>query len=146
MHTSKYSTRHKIRRNREAIVKTKQLSIKRSVIESILDYAKACYPKEGILLLRGKTRKNGITVEEVELPPLSVRSSGFSSFPLYMLPIDFSIVGTMHSHPSGALKPSTADMNRFYGRIMIIAAYPYMSERDIVVLDREVSSINYEIS
>ena len=146
MHTSKYSIRRKIGRNREATVKAKHLRIKRAVIESILDYGKACYPKEGILLLRGKTRKDRIIVEEVELPPLSVRGSGFSSFPLYMLPIDFSIIGTMHSHPSGALKPSTADLNHFYGRIMIIAAYPYMSDRDIIVLDREGNSIGYEIS
>lgn len=127
-------------------MKAKQVSIKRTVIESILDYAKACYPKEGILLLRGKTRKDRITVEEVELPPLSVRGSGFSNFPLYMLPIDFSIVGTMHSHPSGALRPSTADMNHFYGRIMIIAAYPYRSEQDIIVLNREGNAANYEIT
>jgi proteasome lid subunit RPN8/RPN11 len=128
-----------------ATVKAKQVSIKRSVIESILDYAKACYPKEGILLLRGKTRKDRIIVEDVEIPPLSVRGSGFSSFPRYMLPIDFSVVGTMHSHPSGALRPSTADMNHFYGRIMIIVAYPYRSEQDIIVLDREGNAANYEI-
>jgi proteasome lid subunit RPN8/RPN11 len=127
-------------------MKAKQVSIKRTVIESILDYAKACYPKEGILLLRGKTRKDRIIVEEVEIPPLSVRGLGFSNFPLYMLPIDFSIVGTMHSHPSGALRPSAADMNHFYGRIMIIAASPYRSEQDIIVLDREGNAINYEIS
>jgi proteasome lid subunit RPN8/RPN11 len=129
-----------------ATVKAKQVSIKRSVIESLLDYAKACYPKEGILLLRGKTRKDRIIVEDVEIPPLSVRGSGFSSFPRYMLPIDFSVVGTMHSHPSGALRPSTADMNHFYGRIMIIVAYPYRSEQDIIVLDREGNAANYEIA
>jgi proteasome lid subunit RPN8/RPN11 len=129
-----------------ATVKAKQVSIKRSVIESLLDYAKACYPKEGILLLRGKTRKDRIIVEDVEIPPLSVRGSGFSSFPRYMLPIDFSVVGTMHSHPSGALRPSTADMNHFYGRLMIIVAYPYRSEQDIIVLDREGNAANYEIA
>ena len=127
-------------------MKAAQVSIKRSVIESVLDYAKACYPKEGILLLRGKTRKGKTIIEEVVIPPLSVRGSGFSNFPLNMLPIDFSIVGTMHSHPSGVLKPSTTDMNHFYGRVMVIVAYPYRSEQDIIVLDGEGNAINYEIT
>lgn len=122
------------------------VSIERQVIESILDYAKACHPKEGILLLRGKTRKGKTIIEEVVIPPLSVRGSGFSNFPLNMLPIDFSIVGTMHSHPSGVLKPSTTDMNHFYGRVMVIVAYPYRSEQDIIVLDGEGNAINYEIT
>jgi len=122
-----------------------QVNIKRSVIESILDYAKACHPKEGILLLRGKASKGRISIVEVVVPPLSVRGSGFSNFPLYMLPIDFSIVGTMHSHPSGALKPSAMDMNHFYGRIMIIVANPYRSEQDMIVLDGESNAVKYEI-
>ena len=122
-----------------------QVSIERQVIESVLDYAKACHPKEGILLLRGKSRKGKTIIEEVVIPPLSVRGSGFSNFPLHMLPIDFSIMGTMHSHPSGALRPSTTDLNHFYGRIMIIVAYPYRSEQDIIVLDGEGNNVNFEI-
>ncbi len=123
-----------------------QVSIERQVIDSVLDYAKACYPKEGILLLRGKSRKGKTVIEEVVVPPLSVRGSGFSNFPLYMLPIDFSIVGTMHSHPSGALRPSTTDLNHFYGKIMVIAAYPFRSEHDIVVLNGEGNTLNFEIT
>jgi proteasome lid subunit RPN8/RPN11 len=127
-------------------MKDKYVSVKRPVIESTLNYARACHPKEGILLLKGKTSKDRIVVEEVEIPPLSIRGSGFSNFPLYMLPIDFSIVGTMHSHPSGALRPSVADMNHFYGRIMIIVAYPYKSEQDIIMLNGEGNAINFEIT
>jgi len=76
---------------------------------------------------------------------MSVRGSGFSNFPMYMLPIDFSIVGTVHSHPSGTLKPSTTDLNHFYGKIMVITAYPFRSERDIIVLDGEGNTISFEI-
>ena len=122
-----------------------KLSIKRPVLISILEYASACHPKEGILLLRGKINKKKITVEEVEIPPFSIRGLGFSGFPAYMLPIDFSIVGTAHSHPSGVLRPSPTDMNKFYGRIMIIAAYPYRTERDIAVFDGEGNPMKYEI-
>ena len=123
----------------------KRILIKRSVVDSLLSYAKACHPKEGILLLRGKVKRDLIEVNEVEIPPLSVRGKGFSTFPTYMLPIDFSIIGTAHSHPSGALSPSTADLNNFYGRIMIIVAYPYGSERDIIVVDGRGEKLNYEV-
>jgi len=123
----------------------KRILIKRSVIDSLLSYAKACHPKEGILLLRGKVKRDLIEVNEVEIPPLSVRGKGFSTFPTYMLPIDFSIIGTAHSHPSGVLSPSTADLNNFYGRIMIIVAYPYRSERDIIVVDGRGEKLNYEV-
>ena len=97
----------------------RRVYIKKSVILSILEYAAACHPKEGILLLTGKTKKGEITIEEVEVPPLSIRGLGFSSFSAYMLPIDFSIIGTAHSHPSGVLRPSSTDMNKFYGRITV---------------------------
>ena len=123
----------------------KRIIMKRSVLESILSYARACHPREGILLLRGKTKRDVIEVNEVLLPPLSVKGKFFSAFPLYMLPIDFSIVGTAHSHPSGALSPSIRDLNSFYGKIMIIAAYPYRSENDIIIIDGKGKTLNYEI-
>lgn len=123
----------------------KRVSIKRTVINSILSYARMSHPKEGILLLKGKIKKDFISVDDIEIPPLSVRGKGFSSFPTHMLPIDFSIVGTAHSHPSGVLLPSVEDLNNFYGRIMIIAAYPYESEDDIIVMDGEGKRLDYTI-
>lgn len=122
-----------------------QIIIKRSVIESVLSYAKACHPREGILLLRGKAKKDTIEVNEVVIPPLSVRSRSFSSFPAHMLPIDLSIVGTAHTHPSGILKPSAEDLNNFYGRIMIIAAFPYISESNIIVIDGRGIALDYKV-
>jgi len=110
-----------------------------------LEYARTCHPREGVLLLRGRVDEGRVLVEEVEVPPFSVHGLGFSSFPLHMLPIDFSIVGTAHSHPSGILRPSITDLNRFYGRIMVIVAYPYASERHIAVFDRKGNLIRHEI-
>jgi proteasome lid subunit RPN8/RPN11 len=39
-----------------------------------------------------------------------------------MLPVDFSVVGTVHSHPSSIARPSEADLDLFshFGRIHII--------------------------
>jgi len=82
-------------------LRKRSVYVRREVIISILEYAAACHPREGILLLRGRIDGKRVFVEEVEVPPLSIHSLGFSSFQPYMLPIDFSIIGTAHSHPSG---------------------------------------------
>jgi proteasome lid subunit RPN8/RPN11 len=123
----------------------KHLLINRSVIDSILTYAKIQYPREGILLLRGTVDKNEIHVNEVVLPPLAIHGHGYSEFPLHMLPMDLSVMGTAHSHPSGVLRPSVGDLNHFYSRILIITAYPYDSEQQIAVYDREGNTVQYEI-
>ena len=95
-------------------MKRRLIYVKRSVIRSILEYAKACHPKEGILLLKGSIKRNRITVDEVEIPPLAVRGFGFSNFPLYMLPVDFSInnVFAMVFRPSFIFK---ANKFKFFG-------------------------------
>jgi len=122
-----------------------KVRLNRSVLRSILEYAKSCHPKEGILLLRGKTTGDYVLVEEVEIPPLAVHGDNFSGFPPHMLPIDFSIVGTAHSHPSGMLRPSIGDLNNFYGRFMVITAYPYRSELDVAVYDGRGRRVKYEV-
>ncbi|WXG46966.1 MAG: Mov34/MPN/PAD-1 family protein [Candidatus Atabeyarchaeum deiterrae] len=122
----------------------KHLVISRSVIGGILAYAKIQHPREGILLLRGSTDKTKIYVNEIVVPPLAIHGHSFSNFSPRMLPIDLSIVGTAHSHPSGVLQPSVGDLNNFYGIIMVIAAYPYNSEERIAVYNREGNAIEYE--
>lgn len=122
-----------------------QVLIRKTVMDSILSYAKMCHPREGILLLRGRAKGDVIKVEEVLIPPLSIRGNGFSSFPPHMLPLDFSIIGVAHSHPSGILAPSTADLNNFYGKVMIIVAYPYMSEKNMLVIDGKGKKLKYRV-
>lgn len=123
----------------------KQVKIDSSVLESVLSYQRELYPREGILLLRGRTKKDEILVYDVVIPPLAVHGDHFSSFPSYMLPMDFSIIGTAHSHPSGVLQPSPTDLNKFYGKIMIIAKYPFNSKEDVAVFDRTGEPIPYVI-
>ena len=120
--------------------------MKRWIIDSLLGYARASHPREGILLLRGKVKKDKIFINDTLIPPLATHGEHFSSFPLHMLPIDFSIVGVAHSHPSGSLTPSLNDLNQFYGRIMVIMAFPYQSQRDIAAFDREGKMVKFEIT
>ncbi|MFQ6081210.1 MAG: Mov34/MPN/PAD-1 family protein [Candidatus Bathyarchaeia archaeon] len=123
----------------------KAVLIERTVVDSILSYAQMLHPREAILLLKGKVDKHRIVVNDTQIPPLATHGNTFSTFPLYTLPIDFSIVGVAHSHPSGALRPSVTDLNKFYGRIMVITAYPYRSEKNIAIFDREGKPLKYGI-
>ena len=123
----------------------KEVFVERAVVDSILSYAQMFHPRESILLLKGKIDKKKIVVTDVQIPPLATHGSTFSGFPLSRLPIDFSVIGVAHSHPSGALRPSVTDLNKFYGRIMLITAYPYQSEQNIIILDREGKPLKYVV-
>jgi len=124
---------------------TKTIVFDSKVVDSLLSYSRILHPREGVLLLRGKVDKEKIVVSDVEIPPFATHGQTFTSFPLHTLPIDFSIIGVAHSHPSGALKPSTTDLNKFYGRIMVIIAYPYQTQQDMMVFDREGKALKYEV-
>jgi len=115
------------------------------VADSILSYAIDAYPKEAILLLRGKAGRDEILINEVLIPPLATHGRGFSGFSNTMLPMDLSVVGISHSHPSGSLKPSIHDLNHFYGKIMVITAYPFQSYNDIGVFNSRGDRLLHEV-
>jgi proteasome lid subunit RPN8/RPN11 len=116
-----------------------------SVADSILSSALYAYPNEAILLLRGKVGKDEILINDVLIPPLATHGRGFSNFRSIMLPMDLSVMGVAHSHPSGSLRPSIHDLNHFYGRIMVITAYPYQSYRDIGVFNSHGDRLLHEV-
>jgi proteasome lid subunit RPN8/RPN11 len=120
--------------------------ISQSLLEAILENAKALYPKETILLLRGKRQKSLIEISELIVPPLATYGQGFTTIPTHMLPIDFSIVGTIHSHPSGNLKPSPADLNHFWGSVLMIVGFPFVDETNVAVYNREGERLTLKIT
>ena len=123
----------------------KAVFVERAVVDSILSYAQMLHPRESILLLKGKVDKHKLVVNDTQIPPLATHGNTFSSFPLHTLPIDFSVMGVAHSHPSGALRPSVTDLNKFYGRIMLITAYPYLSEKNMAIFDRKGKPLKYVV-
>ena len=123
----------------------KAVFVEQAVVDSILSYAQMLHPRESILLLKGKVDKHKIVVNGTQIPPLATHGNTFSSFPLHTLPVDFSVMGVAHSHPSGALRPSVTDLNKFYGRIMLITAYPYLSEKNMAIFDREGKPLKYVV-
>ena len=122
-----------------------ELKVKKELMEGLLVYSRDMHPREIILLLRGKVRED-TEVDEVIIPPSAIHGQGFSVFQPYMIPFDPSILGIVHSHPSGALKPSVYDLNHFYGRIMMIVAYPYQSVADIAIFNGKGQEISFTIS
>lgn len=104
-----------------------KLTIREDLLKEMLNLAENSLPNEVILLLRGFRKKNILMVTEYLFPPLGVSGKGFAGFPPSMLPIDFTIIGTAHSHPSGNTRPSLGDLYNFYGSVMIIMGKPYIS-------------------
>ncbi len=119
--------------------------MKNELIEGLLAYSRDTHPKEMILLLRGKV-ENDVEVEEVIIPPSAIHGQRFSVFQPHMIPFDLSMLGVVHSHPSGVLKPSTYDLNHFYGRIMMIVAYPYQSVKDVAIFDKQGQKVPFIVT
>ena len=103
-----------------------QWKIKRSTLEFILESAKSTYPNEFGGLLRIDS-DNKDTIFEIVILPGTISGDSHAIFKLHMLPIDFSIVGTVHSHPSVSFHPSDADLSLFsrFGKVHIVVAYPF---------------------
>jgi proteasome lid subunit RPN8/RPN11 len=99
-----------------------------------------------ILLLRGQKKKNEFKISEVLVPPLATHGSNFADIRLHMLPMDFSIVGTVHSHPSGNLSPSATDLNHVFGIVLMIVGFPFTDERNVAVYDRNGEKLTLQIT
>ena len=110
-------------KKKKKVIKRKVYAINKKALNLILEVSKESYPKEFGGLLRAE---KGIITEIILLPgTLSGNTSAI--FQLHMLPVDFTIVGTVHSHPSGSFHPSNADLHLFekFGSTHIIACMPY---------------------
>ncbi|MEM2969061.1 MAG: Mov34/MPN/PAD-1 family protein [Candidatus Bathyarchaeia archaeon] len=125
---------------------TVAISMSLELLEAIFESARRLYPRETILLLRGKKRKDVIIVDELVVPPLATYGAGFANIPLHMLPMDFSIVGTVHSHPSGNLEPSNVDFNHFFGRILMIVGYPFAGAENIAVYNSKGEKLPLQLT
>jgi hypothetical protein len=74
------------------MVKSVTVSLSRELLDAIFEGARRLYPRETILLLRGKKSKDSISVLELVVPPLATYGRGFADVPLHMLPMDFRLL------------------------------------------------------
>lgn len=106
----------------------KQWKITKKCLELILECSKSNYPNEfGGLLRIDKKQKD--VIHEIMILPGTVSGDSHAIFRMHMLPIDFTVVGTVHSHPSPSANPSDADLHLFrkHGKVHIIVAHPFNS-------------------
>jgi len=98
--------------------------ITRRALDSALASGRSAYPNEFGGVFRADPP--GV-IGELMLVPGGTAGRRHANFHLYMLPADLSVVGTVHSHPSGALHPSEADLRLFrsWGRRHIIIGAPF---------------------
>ncbi|HOK28947.1 MAG TPA: Mov34/MPN/PAD-1 family protein [Methanomassiliicoccaceae archaeon] len=97
--------------------------IEREVLEMISQASRQAHPYEFVATMRAE---DGVICELLLLPG-SISSGSSATFPTFNLPIDLSIVGSVHSHPSYSNEPSEADLHLFssYGNTHIIICMPY---------------------
>jgi proteasome lid subunit RPN8/RPN11 len=117
-----------------------------NILDAIYAGAKELYPRESFLLLRGKKNKGVISVTDLVLAPFAAHEEGAVHFNPYMFSGDFSIVGTVHSHPSGNNSPSDTDLNYFFGRILMIVGYPYEGKNCIAAYDSNGDRVPIEVT
>ncbi len=104
----------------------KRWKIARNCLDLILECAKSEYPNEFGGFLRVDADEKD-TITEIVILPGTISGDSHAIFRMNMLPIDFAIVGTVHSHPSYSARPSGADLHLFqkHGKIHIISAKPF---------------------
>ncbi|TLZ75469.1 MAG: hypothetical protein E6K14_00830 [Methanobacteriota archaeon] len=98
-------------------------AITRKTLRMILEASRDIYPREFGAILRAE---EGV-ITELLLIPGTVSGNRHAIFQIHMIPTDFAVVGTVHSHPSGVYEPSDEDRALFnkFGGIHIITGYPF---------------------
>ncbi|MDP8011271.1 MAG: Mov34/MPN/PAD-1 family protein [Thermoplasmata archaeon] len=116
--------------------------IKKDTLMLIMESARDTYPDEFAAFLRADRS----IIYEIVLLPGTVSGRRSAVYQLYMKPIDFSLVGTVHSHPSGITLPSPEDLDLFSktGSVHIIVGYPFRL-KDFSAYDRNGKKIDIEI-
>ncbi|WP_054841388.1 Mov34/MPN/PAD-1 family protein [Thermococcus peptonophilus] len=105
----------------------KTIKIRRELLEYLLQLARSAYPNEFAGFLR---EKNGIFEEVLIAPPRQYSGRNSVFFDHWMLPLDESIKGTVHSHPSPTFWPSEADLRFFskFGGVHLIISWPFTED------------------
>jgi proteasome lid subunit RPN8/RPN11 len=101
-------------------------AIKAKVLKLILEASRETYPNEFSAALRAE---NGVITEVVMLPG-TLQGEAAAILQLHMLPANYGSVGTVHSHPSGVIRPSEQDLRLFdgFGLVHIIVGEPFADD------------------
>ncbi len=105
------------------MTKRKVWGIDQDVLEMVNESARESYPNEFLATMRAE---KGI-ITEIILVPGTISNYHSGTMQLHMLPIDLSVVGTVHSHPGPSNRPSDEDLHLFgrFGNTHIITCMPF---------------------
>ena len=119
-----------------------KIRIRRELLEYLMELAREFYPNEFAGFLR---EKDGV-FEEVLIAPAGHFGRTSAFFNTWMLPLDESIKGTVHSHPDNVLIPSSADRWFFskFGGFHLILGYPF-GLNDFAAYDSDGNPVEVEI-
>ncbi len=97
--------------------------IRQEILDLLLELGRDSHPNEFVALLK---ERDGV-IDELNMLPGTITGSSSASLHFDMMPLDTHLAGSAHSHPSGAIRPSDADINFFprSGRFHIIIGHPY---------------------
>ncbi len=103
-----------------------EVCIEDETLEFLLHVCRSTHPNEFAGFLR---EKKGV-ITEILLAPGTLFGRGGSVVNQWMLPLDPSISGTAHSHPSSNVSPSSNDLRFFsvFGKYHAIVGFPYNKE------------------
>ncbi len=96
--------------------------IAKEALEFVLEVSASSHPKE----FAGMLYETNNVITHVDVP-ITQSSNVSAVMDLFTLPVNPHLIGTVHSHPSGGLTPSAADLKLFMqsGSHHIIVGYPY---------------------
>jgi proteasome lid subunit RPN8/RPN11 len=98
--------------------------IKEKTLLTIMELSKAAYPNEFSGMLVGD--KDDKIINDIYIIPATINNYNSSTIRQDLIPMSFSVVGSVHSHPSPSSHPSQADLRFFQSKhLNIITRYPY---------------------
>ena len=121
----------------------REINIKKSVVDDLCYMAQEAHPKEMLAFLSSTRGIIGgvVHIDEIQLQAYDA-SEDMANVMLSNIPMTTNIVGTVHSHPGGSTRPSSADVHLFgkFGFVHAIIGEPYV-EGKICFYDKQGRAI-----
>ncbi len=119
------------------------VKIKQSVLLDIIEASRNTYPNEFMALLGGDKKTK--TIDEIVIVP-AIYGKSHAIIQTGLIPVDFRIMGSVHSHPSPNAFPSRGDLRTFprLGEIHFIIAFPF-DITSIKAFDSTGKEVDFEV-
>ncbi|WP_265111862.1 Mov34/MPN/PAD-1 family protein [Halosolutus halophilus] len=108
------------------------LGIAEETLEFALESSEATHPDEYMGFLRGTEAdrlgldRDGLVITDILVVPGTESNSVSATVKTSQIPNDVKALGSIHSHPNGVIRPSSADLETFgRGSVHVIIGAPY---------------------